>query len=48
MVLSWPDKLAVPSADLQCSGDVASLPILASRAWDEAENQEGDTSCLVI
>lgn len=48
MVLSWPDKLAVPSADLQCGGDVASLPISASRAWDEAENQEGDTSCLVI
>ena len=48
MVLSWPDHLAVPSADLQCGGDMTSLPISASRARDEAENQEGDTSCLVI
>lgn len=43
MLLPWPDQLAVPSAGLQCRGNMARLPISASRARDEAEDKKGDT-----
>lgn len=43
MVLTGPDHLAVPSADLQCWEDMASPPTTLPRARDGAWDKEGDT-----